>query len=633
MRSMGLPAGFRQILPLLAAVSLVSGNLSQAEDKFPNELASPIDEPQVVIPEQHKGIPVRPASRAIQESTDPLVKLVYETREAQRRRLLSTTEHTPWQIMHGLVGLRQELLLKHNGETVNGLEWIAAGQMYKNEPWFNKTPHGGQAHPFNNPYWFEGHINQFVAIISMCGVPLDAEFGTPQGPVTMRELLENAKMTVNEQEEVTWTLWALSRYLPSDAEWTNAKGEKWSIERLVKIEVGKTVGGPTSPCGGAHGLFALAHARNVYLRTGKPLRGVWMEAELKIQKYVQTARQQQNTNGTLSSSFFKGRDYKQDFDKRMASCGHLIEFLMMALPQDKLSEPWVRRAIESTSNDLMANRKAYVSCSPLYHATNGLSIYLDRVAPLTPAEVAQKAPNTLSISRSKDVGKEAMKVADATKPGVVTDGTSANQPPKLVPEIPEPPTEAPAVAPAVTEPVEPAPTLSMPTPLSPTPTGDSPELPFTPEILPLTIPLVVPSNPPAESPPAETQPSTPAVEPEGPPETPAPAVGENSSAPLTLLPLQDSTSATSSTSALGSHSVSVTVVRPATTISPSASNDAASSDSASGSVTVPQEPAAQESSEKNGDKPPTEKKEPVVWKATPPDRRKAIVVVDDSTPK
>ena len=489
MRSMGLPAGFRQILPLLAAVSLVSGNLSQAEDKFPNELASPIDEPQVVIPEQHKGIPVRPASRAIQESTDPLVKLVYETREAQRRRLLSTTEHTPWQIMHGLVGLRQELLLKHNGETVNGLEWIAAGQMYKNEPWFNKTPHGGQAHPFNNPYWFEGHINQFVAIISMCGVPLDAEFGTPQGPVTMRELLENAKMTVNEQEEVTWTLWALSRYLPSDAEWTNAKGEKWSIERLVKIEVGKTVGGPTSPCGGAHGLFALAHARNVYLRTGKPLRGVWMEAELKIQKYVQTARQQQNTNGTLSSSFFKGRDYKQDFDKRMASCGHLIEFLMMALPQDKLSEPWVRRAIESTSNDLMANRKAYVSCSPLYHATNGLSIYLDRVAPLTPAEVAQKAPNTLSISRSKDVGKEAMKVADATKPGVVTDGTSANQPPKLVPEIPEPPTEAPAVAPAVTEPVEPAPTLSMPTPLSPTPTGDSPEPPLTQEVLPLTISL------------------------------------------------------------------------------------------------------------------------------------------------
>ena len=630
MRPKGLQAGFRQILPLLAAVSLVSGTLSRAEDKFPNELASPIDEPQVVIPEQLKGIPVRPASRAIQDSTDPLVKLVYETREAQRRRLLSTSEHTPWQIMHGLVGLRQDLLLKHDGETVNGLEWIAAGQMYKDEPWFNKTPHGGQAHPFNKPYWFEGHINQFVAIISMCGVPLDAEFGTPQGPVTMRELLENAKMTVNEKEEVTWTLWALSRYLPSDAEWTNAKGEKWSIERLVKIEVGKTVGGPTSPCGGAHGLFALAHARNVYLRSGKPLRGVWMEAELKIQRYIQTARQQQNTNGTLSSSFFKGRDYKQDFDKRMASCGHLIEFLMMALPQDKLSEPWVRRAVEATANDLMANRKAYVSCSPLYHATNGLSIYLDRVAPLTPAEIAQKPPNTLSISRSKELRKEETKVAEAANPGTVADGTAASQPPTVTPE---PPAAKPADATAVPQPAEPMPTPSTPPALSPTPTGDSPELPSPPEVLPLTIPTVVPSDPPAESPPAETQPRSPAVEPKDPPETPGPAVGENSSAPPTMLHLQDGASATSGTSAWVSHSVSVTVVRPAAAVPPSKSNDATSSDSASGTAEIPLEPATQESSDNDGEKPPAEKKELGVWKATPPERRKSIVVVDDSTPK
>ena len=167
----------------------------------------------------------------------------------------------------------------------------------------------------------------------------------------------------------------------------------------------------------------------------------------------------------LSSSFFKGRDYKQDFDKRMASCGHLVEFLMMALPQDKLSEPWVRRAVEATANDLMANRKAYVSCSPLYHATNGLSIYLDRVAPLTPAEIAQKPPNTLSISRSKELRKEATKIAEAVRPGVVADGTAASQPPSL---IPEPPVENTAEAPSTKESTEPTPTPSVPPALSPT---------------------------------------------------------------------------------------------------------------------------------------------------------------------
>jgi len=398
----GKDAVLRQFL-LLSSVWCVSAiAAAQGPGKVANELTLPVDEPQVIIPENSLRVPVRMASQEVETSSDPLVKLVWETREATRRRLLSTSEHTPWQMMHGLLGLRQDFLINHNGHTVNGLEWIQTGPMYQNESWFEKTVHGGRAHPFNKPYWFEGHINQFLAILATCNVPLDTQFGTPQGPISMRDMLKNAQMTANEREEVTWTLWALCTYLPPDAEWINAKGERWSIERLVKIEIGKPVGGPTSPCGGTHGLFALARARNVYLRTGKPLQGTWLQAEQKIQKYIQTARMLQNTNGTLSSSYFKGREYKQDFDKRMASMGHVLEFLMMALPQDQLKDAWVRRAIESTAKDLMANRKAYVSCSPLYHATNAMSIYLDRVAP-APANLVQQPQNTRSISRPKEL--------------------------------------------------------------------------------------------------------------------------------------------------------------------------------------------------------------------------------------
>lgn len=386
-------------LMLLSGGTVISGT-AHAGDKFPNELNSPVDEPQVVIPEVPHRVPVRTASAAIQKHSDSLVKLVYETREAQRRRLLSTAEHTPWQMMHGLLGLRHDFLISHNGQTVSGLDWIKTGPMFKNEPWFQKTEHGGRAHPYVQPYWFEGHINQSLAILSMCKLPLDTQFGTPQGPITMRDMLRNAQMTANEKEEVTWTLWALATYLPSDAEWVNAKGERWSIERLVSLEVGKRVGGPTSPCGGTHGLFALAHARNGRLREGKALTGVWLEADQKVQKYITTAMQMQNTNGTLSSNFFRGKEYKQDFDKRMASCGHLLEFLMMALPQERLQERWVRRAIEATANDLMLNRKAYVSCSPLYHATNALSIYLDRMLPEEQPGLAMR-PSVLSSSQKQ----------------------------------------------------------------------------------------------------------------------------------------------------------------------------------------------------------------------------------------
>lgn len=429
----GMRAAIRQFLLLSAVTCGIVANIGVGEERFPNELGSTIDEPQVILPESKSKVPIRPASQEVQASTDPLVKLAWETREATRRRLLSTSEHTPWQMMHGLLGLRQDFLILHQGETVNGLEWIKTGPMYQNEPWFQKTVHGGQAHPFNKPYWFEGHINQFLAILAMCNVPLDTQFGTPQGPITMRDMLKNAQMTVNEKEEVTWTLWALCTYLPSDAEWINARGERWSIERLVKVETAKPVGGPTSPCGGTHGLFALARARNVYLRSGKPLRGVWLQAEQKIRRYIETARMNQNSNGTLSSAFFKGRDYKDDFDKRMASTGHVLEFLMMALPQERLKEAWVRRAIEATANDLMANRKAFVSCSPLYHATNALSIYLDRVVPVQP-NLALQNPPTRAVSQPKEVKTaEAGKIAPPAESAAASDAPKKSDPPKIIP--------------------------------------------------------------------------------------------------------------------------------------------------------------------------------------------------------
>lgn len=394
---------------------------STADDHFPNELNSDVDEPKVQL---HDGI-VRTAfqvsSLASVQTNDSLVRLCLETRESQRRRLLTTEEHTPWQIMHGLLALRRDFVIRSNGKPISGLNWVSEGPTFRDEFWFEKTKHGGRAHPYSVPYAFEGHCNQFLAILSMSGLPLEHQFHTADGPITMRDMLRHAQQTVrteNPKEELTWTLWALSRYLPPDAQWKNEKGELWSIEKLVELETEKSLQVPL-PCGGTHNLFALAHARNVYLRTGKPLRGVWLKSENKLRKYIQTARIQQNANGTLSSNFFRGKEYKKDFDKRMASAGHILEFLMIALPQEELSEPWVRRAIEATCRDLMDNRHEYVSCSPLYHTVNALSIYIDRVVPAAaPKNLAETEPKARAISRSQQI-------ASANKPARVPSDTIA----------------------------------------------------------------------------------------------------------------------------------------------------------------------------------------------------------------
>lgn len=390
------------LIPILLATSLtVIGDEKPSgpdiDDLNRNELNNNVDEPQIDLPEvRNRPNPFRNVSQGVRkESRDPLVRLSQNAVDTTARRLLSTDQHTPWQMMHALLGLRHDFALQHEGQTISGLDWISEGQSFDNEYWFEKTSFGGRAHVYNRPYAFEGHANQFVAILSMCGVALDHEFGTQNGSITMRSMIEHAKMSLDtKKDEPTWTLWALSRYLPPNARWRNAEGEMWSIERLVQDQTARPMKG--APCGGTHSLFALAHARNVYQQQGKPLRGVWLQAEYKIRKYINTARQLQNSNGTLSSNYFRGREYNPDFNKRMASAGHVLEFLMIALPQRELSALWVRRAIEATAQDLMNNRKAYVKCSPLYHSVNALNIYLDRVNPRSRSNIAaaNKQPRT-----------------------------------------------------------------------------------------------------------------------------------------------------------------------------------------------------------------------------------------------
>jgi len=370
----------RRILPLfVCCISVATAD----ESPVLNELNSTVEEPLIYLPEAGAGSPFRSVSRprAVTSISDDaaLIKLAEDAVDSTRRRLLSVEANSPWQIMHGLLALRHNFEIKKDGKIISGMDWVASGPRFEGEPWFERTRHGGRAHPYSRPWAFEGHANQFLAVLSMSALPVDHEFQTPTGPITIADMVKHAQKTVSTKDEPTWTLWALSRYLPPNAEWRNVQGEPWSVERLVEIQTAKPLKG--SACGGSHGLFAIAHARNIYLRTGKPLRGPWLEAEYKIRRHINIARVQQNGNGMLSSNYFRGREYKQDFNKRMASAGHILEFLMIALPQDELKEVWVRRAIRATSEDLLRNRKAFVKCSPLYHAVNALNIYLDRVRP------------------------------------------------------------------------------------------------------------------------------------------------------------------------------------------------------------------------------------------------------------
>jgi hypothetical protein len=313
---------------------------------------------------------------------DPLLKLATEAIEVSSRRFLTADMHTPWQVIHGLLAYRQDFQLKtkEGAKKINALEWASSGVTFQGESLFQKTPYGGRAHPFIQAYWFEGHPTQFMAYLTMCRLPTSHQFKTAAGEVvTVQDIINNAKMEVTRAPDVemTWTLWALSHYLEPSAQWTNKNGEAWSIEELVRLELRNTI--YDGPCGGTHSLFATAYARNAYMQTKQPLRGTWLEADQKIQRFIAEARALQNSDGSFSKHFFKGRGHSDDFNTRITSSGHMIEWLMVALPQSRLSEPWIQNGIRCLAQDLIDNRLVNAECGPLYHAVDGLQIYRERM--------------------------------------------------------------------------------------------------------------------------------------------------------------------------------------------------------------------------------------------------------------
>ena len=331
---------------------------------------------------------------------DRLLKMVDQAIDISKRRYLTADVHTPWQILHGMLALRGEYQVrdKTTGKLINAAEWMSKGVYFHKEPWFEKTKHGARAHPYTQDYIFEGHPNQFLAIMSMAGFPIDYKFYAGKDEITVRDIVRNSQHETNAEEETTWTLWAMSHYLGPDATWVNKKREAWSIRKLVSIENKKTLA--RCACGGSHSLFALSYALRRYRKTGRPLRGVWLAADIRVRRHIAIARAFQNPDGSFSSEYFERRGYSRDFEKRLSTTGHVLEFLMMSLPENRLREDWVRRGVESACRILIDNKQKPAEPGALYHALDGLILYRARMTGKLPIAAGTK-PVARPVAKNK----------------------------------------------------------------------------------------------------------------------------------------------------------------------------------------------------------------------------------------
>ncbi|MFM8735476.1 MAG: hypothetical protein ACKOC8_09810 [Pirellulales bacterium] len=308
---------------------------------------------------------------------------------ARDARLLDADVQGAWQVVHGILAFGPALPLQAGGERTSALGYLLGGGRLTG--WSLRSgPSGVIAVVDEGSTMGQGHPDQWLGYLSQCGVadtdaaglvgglPLDSPLVVGGRSFTLADLLDQATHDIRPGQECTWTLMALSAYLPPDATWTAGDGTAWSTERVVEMEADADIF--SAACGGAHRLYALAAALDAHRRTtgGKPTGG-WARAAAVLDDCIDRARRFQQPDGSFSVHSFERPDTSPDVFARLSATGHVFEVLALALDDERLAEPWVARAADRLVRLLEQTADLDVECGGLYHAAHGLALYRRRV--------------------------------------------------------------------------------------------------------------------------------------------------------------------------------------------------------------------------------------------------------------
>ncbi len=340
----------------------------------------------------------RPAVPALMIEAEPAAKGEVDQASLCRRieavlahardgRRLDASVHGAWQVVHGILAFGRDFPLEHDGTVSSALDYLMAGGqvtgwvLRPSQPGVRAIVEGGST-------MAQGHPDQWLGYLSQCGlapcgkggVPLDTKLIVAGREFRVADLLAQAQADITPGQEATWTLMALSTYLPHDAHWTSRDGQTWTIGRVVAMEAAADIF--SSACNGAHRLYGLITAIKQHMAaTGtrwEELDGPWGEAADVIDDCVDRARRFQQADGSFSTHSFERPGTSTDVFSTLSATGHVFEVVVMALDDERLAEPWVTRAADRLVTLLEQTADIDVECGALYHAAHGLAIYRER---------------------------------------------------------------------------------------------------------------------------------------------------------------------------------------------------------------------------------------------------------------
>ncbi|MFM7291668.1 MAG: ADP-ribosylation factor-directed GTPase activating protein isoform b [Planctomycetia bacterium] len=302
---------------------------------------------------------------------------------ARDARRLDAAVHGAWQVVHGILAFGPDFPLRHDGTESSALGYLLDGGRLTGFSLRAGSP-GVVAVVEEGSTTGQGHPDQWLGYLAQCGrrgIPRDTKLVVGGKAFTVGDLLTQAQADIRPGQEATWTLMALSAYLPTDASWTAGDGERWTTERVVAMEADADIF--SSACGGAHRLYGLATALAKHCqatgRTPAECTGDWEAAADVIEECIDRARRFQQADGSFSIHSFERPGTSPDVFARLSATGHVFEVLALALDDERLAEPWVVRAADRLTTLLEQTADVDVECGALYHAVHGLLLYKQRV--------------------------------------------------------------------------------------------------------------------------------------------------------------------------------------------------------------------------------------------------------------
>ena len=313
----------------------------------------------------------------LREMVDDALRHTFNERE------LNLDVNAAWQILHGALPFGMKFKVQNGDDSVSAMQWVLDGNQMKG--WTLR--HGTKDLPDNRrglkmvmepgTKTGQGHEDQWLAVMSQCNLPKDQKIVFQGQEYQLWDVVQQSMWDVFEGKECSWSLIALTRYLDNfDQSWQASDGETWTLEKIVQMEADQDLA--MSACGGSHRLIGMTMALDAYRDRGGEVQGPWENAEEKITGAIETAQRFQQPDGSFSTNYFSRPGTSADLALRINTTGHTLEFLALALPPERLSEPWVEQAVIQLCGLFKKTAPIPLECGSLYHAAHGLMEYRER---------------------------------------------------------------------------------------------------------------------------------------------------------------------------------------------------------------------------------------------------------------